>query len=104
MPVSFVILPLCSYDIILGIDFLREHAALISCRPGELAISPFPPADYWDSTNVCSMSGNLSLQHATVVSPSSGVWLSVVSSMARKDPTVVHVAEKRRFTDELGYT
>lgn len=98
VPVSFVILPLCSHDIILGIDFLREHAALISCRPGELAISPFPPADYWDSTNVCSMSGNLSLQHATIISPSSGVWLSVVSSMARKNPVVVHVVAEMNRT------
>lgn len=73
VPVAFVILPLCSHELILGIDLLREHGASISCRTGELSISSFRPADYWHSTNVASVSWSLSLQLVTVIEPSSRV-------------------------------
>lgn len=80
VPVTFVVLSLCSHDLILGLDFLREHGALISCRTRELAISPFPAVDYWDSAETQNMSGNLSVRCTTTIPPLTGVWLAVKSS------------------------
>lgn len=59
--VSFVILALCSHHIILSFDFLREHSALIFCRTGELAISPFPFPGCWKDEVNRNFSGSLSL-------------------------------------------
>lgn len=84
LAVTFVILSLCSHDLILGLDFLREHGALISSRTGELAICPFPAADYWNGAEPQNMSGNLSVRSTTTIPPSTGVWLAVKSSKSER--------------------
>lgn len=96
VPVSFVVLPLCSHDLVLGISFFREHVALISCRTGELTISLFPPADYWVSTNIYSIGEPLiATYHSNF--PFGGL-VSRCIVYGAKDPVVVYVVTEMNQT------
>lgn len=95
MPISLVILSLCSNELILELDFLCKHGALISCRTEELAITSFPSEDFFDSTDIATVSGSLSLQHTTTIPPSMGAWLAVVSSTAKKGPANMDIVTEK---------
>lgn len=44
--IEFIVLPLCSHQIILGWDFLSRHSAVINCGRAEVELFPFmDPAD-----------------------------------------------------------
>lgn len=103
IPVSFVVLRQCSHDLILGLDFLYDHGALISCQTSELSLSPFPSLDYWSSTDTPNVLGCLSLRCTTSIPPSTGIWLPVTSLTTRTRAGLIDVVTKANQNILLRY-
>lgn len=80
VPVQFVVLERCSYDVILGMDFLSAHGALIDCSSQELFLAPFPHTSFWEDNIVRGAhSGRLKLKQTTILPPQSTVCVLTTS-------------------------
>lgn len=80
VPVEFVILNSCTYDVILGLDFLRSNGALINCATAEFSIFPFPSGSYKDEPQSVDHTGSLTLNSTVKIPPQTAV--RVQSSMS----------------------
>lgn len=85
--VEFVVLSSCSYDVILGWDFLSDHQAVIDCSRAEIEFSPLPDTR---SHELDDLGDKLVVTEDTTIPPHSSVIAHACSTFAT-DTTALFV-------------